>query len=103
MCHLLTEYYLKLIQITNSEKKNSWNQNSSYNFRENDLTEKEIEEESFTGDPISSHYIVCFTYEINISVNDGKVNVYINFFFSISCENVLPLSSFSDTKKNYSM
>ena len=49
-------------------------------LRETDLTEKEIEEESFTEDPISSHHIVCFTYEINISVNDGKVNVYINFF-----------------------
>ena len=49
------------------------------------------EEESFTVDPISSHHIVCFTYEINISVNDGKVNVYINVFFSISCENVYRL------------
>ena len=60
-------------------------------LRETDFTEKEIEEESFTEDPISSHHIVCFTYEINISVNDGKVNVYINFFFSISCENVYRL------------
>ena len=89
MCYLLTEYYLKLIQITNSEKKKIREiKIQVIILRETDFTEKEIEEESFTEDPISSHHIVCFTYEINISVNDGKVNVYINFFFSISCENV---------------